>query len=117
MATSHTFDYDLIVIGSGAGGSAAATIAARAGKRVAIIESDTFGGDSPNWSDVPTKALMHVARVYDEARHASRFGLRTSTLGYNYPSIRAWKELAVKRTGDARRDGAAHREPAGLPQL
>lgn len=100
MATTpHTFDYDLIVIGSGAGGSAAATIAARAGKRVAIIESDTFGGDSPNWSDVPTKALMHVARIYDEARHASRFGLRTSTLGYNYPSLRAWKDLAVKRTG------------------
>lgn len=99
MAQSHTFDYDLIVIGSGAGGSAAASIAARAGKRVAIIESDTFGGDSPNWSDVPTKALMHVARLYDEARHGDRFGLRTSTLGYNYPSIRTWKELAVKRTG------------------
>ncbi len=97
----HTFDYDLIVIGSGAGGSAAATIAARSGKRVAIIEEDTFGGDSPNWSDVPTKALLHVASIYDEARHASRFGLRTSTLGYNYPSIRAWKETAVKRTGAA----------------
>lgn len=97
----QTFDYDLIVIGSGAGGSAAATIAARAGKRVAIIEEDTFGGDSPNWSDVPTKALLHVARVYDEARHGSRFGLRTSTLGYNYPSIRSWKELVVKRTGAA----------------
>jgi len=101
MAQSHTFDYDLIVIGSGAGGSAAASIAARAGKRVAIIESDTFGGDSPNWSDIPTKALLHVARLYDEARHGDRFGLRTSTLGYNYPSIRAWKELAVKRTGTA----------------
>jgi len=99
--SSHTFDYDLIVIGSGAGGSAAATIAARAGKRVAIIESDTFGGDSPNWSDVPTKALLHVARLYDEARHGDKFGLRTSTLGYNYPSIRAWKELAVQRTGAA----------------
>ena len=98
---SHTFDYDLIVIGSGAGGSAAATIAARAGKRVAIIESDTFGGDSPNWSDVPTKALLHVARLFDEARHGNKFGLRTSTLGYNYPSIRAWKELAVQRTGAA----------------
>ena len=97
----HTFDYDLIVIGTGAGGSAAATIAARAGKRVAVIEEDTFGGDSPNWSDVPTKALMHVARIYDEARHADRFGLRTSTLGYNYPSIRNWKELVVKRTGAA----------------
>lgn len=97
----YTFDYDLIVIGSGAGGSAAATIAARAGKRVAIIEEDTFGGDSPNWSDIPTKALLHVARVYDEARHASRFGLRTATLGYNYPSIRAWKDLVVERTGAA----------------
>jgi dihydrolipoamide dehydrogenase len=42
---------------------------------------------------------MHVARIYDEARHASRFGLRTTTLGYNYPSIRAWKDVAVKRTG------------------
>lgn len=101
MAQSHTFDYDLIVIGSGAGGSAAATIAARSGKRVAIIEGDTFGGDSPNWSDVPTKALLHVAHLYDEARHADKFGLRTSTLGYNYPSIRAWKDLAVKRTGAA----------------
>lgn len=97
----HTFDYDLIVIGSGAGGSAAATIAARAGQRVAIIEEDTFGGDSPNWSDVPTKALLHVAHVYDEARHAGKFGLRTTTLGYNYPSIRAWKETVVKRTGAA----------------
>jgi len=101
MAQSHNFDYDLIVIGSGAGGSAAATIAARQGKRVAIVEGDTFGGDSPNWSDVPTKSLLHVARLYDEARHGDKFGLRTSTLGYNYPSIRAWKDLAVKRTGAA----------------
>lgn len=99
MAKKPTFDYDLIVIGSGAGGSAAATIAARAGKRVAIVEADTFGGDSPNWSDVPTKALLHAAQLYDEARHGARFGLRSSTLGYNYPSLRTWKELAVKRTG------------------
>lgn len=99
MAKKPTFDYDLIVIGSGAGGSAAATIAAREGKKVAIIEADTFGGDSPNWSDVPTKALLHAAHLYDEARHGSRFGLRSATLGYNYPSLRAWKDLAVKRTG------------------
>lgn len=97
----HTFDYDLIVIGTGAGGSAAATIAARAGKRVAVIEESTFGGESPNWSDIPTKALLHVAQIYDEARHASKFGLRTATLGYNYPSIRNWKDLVVKRTGAA----------------
>ena len=101
MAKKYEFDYDLIVIGSGAGGSAAATIAAREGRRVAIIESDTFGGDSPNWSDIPTKALLHVATLYDEARHGAKFGLRSATLSYNYPLIRAWKDLAVKRTGAA----------------
>jgi len=99
MAKKYEFDYDLIVIGSGAGGSAAANIVANEGKKVAIIESDTFGGDSPNWSDVPTKALLHAANLYDEACHGAKFGLRSATLGYNYPSIRAWKDLAVKRTG------------------
>ena len=99
MPKKIQFDYDLIVIGSGAGGSGAATIAAKAGKHVAIIEADTFGGDSPNWSDVPIKSLMHAAQLYDEAKHGARFGLRSSTLGYNYPSLRAWKDLAVKRTG------------------
>jgi dihydrolipoamide dehydrogenase len=99
MTKKNEFDYDLIVIGSGAGGSAAANIVASEGKKVAIIEADTFGGDSPNWSDVPTKALLHAANLYDEACHGSRFGLRSATLGYNYPSIRAWKDLAVKRTG------------------
>ncbi|HJP81331.1 MAG TPA: NAD(P)/FAD-dependent oxidoreductase [Candidatus Saccharimonadales bacterium] len=99
MAKKHTFDYDLIVIGSGAGGSAAATIAARAGKRVAVIEAATFGGESPNWGDVPTKALLHAAQLYDEAKHGARFGIRSSMLGYNYPSLHAWKDLTVKRTG------------------
>ncbi|MDB5183781.1 MAG: putative FAD-dependent pyridine nucleotide-disulfide oxidoreductase, partial [Candidatus Saccharibacteria bacterium] len=68
MAKSK-FDFDLIVIGSGAGGSAAATIAARENKRVAIVEADTFGGTSPNWGDVPIKSLLHAAQLYDEARH------------------------------------------------
>jgi mercuric reductase len=93
------FDFDLIVIGSGAGGSAAATIAAREGKKVAIVESDTFGGVSPNWGDVPIKALLHAAQLFDEARQGARFGLRSSTISYNYPSLRTWKDLAVKRTG------------------
>lgn len=99
MAKKHTFDYDLIVIGSGAAGSAAATITAAAGKRVAIIEADTFGGDSPNFSDVPAKALLHAAQLYDEAKHGARFGLRSNTLGYNFPSLSNWKNLAVSRTG------------------
>lgn len=93
------FDYDLIVIGTGAGGSAAATIAARNGKKVAVIEADTFGGESPNFGDVPIKSMLHAAQLYDEARAGARFGLRSQALGYNYPTLLNWKDLAVKRTG------------------
>ena len=99
MAKKAKFDYDLIVIGSGAGGSAAASIASRAGKRVAIVESDVFGGSSPNYSDVPLDAVRNVAQIYDRARHSAKSGIRSTTIGYNYPSIRAWKELVVARTG------------------
>lgn len=101
MAKKHTFDYDLIVLGSGAGGSAAATIVAKEGKKVAIVEADKFGGDSPNWSDVPLHAFLQAAQLFDAARQGSRYGLRTNTIGYNYPSLRAWKDLAVERTGAA----------------
>lgn len=99
MARKPTFDYDLIVIGSGAGGSAAATIAAREGKKVAIVEADKFGGESPNWGDIPRRALLQAAHIYDEAKGAAKFGLRSATIGYNYPSLLQWKALAVKRTG------------------
>ena len=57
------YDFDLIVIGSGAGGSVCADIMARAGKRVAIVESDTLGGECPNYGCVPSKALLHSAHV------------------------------------------------------
>lgn len=94
------FDYDLIVIGSGGGGSVAAHITSEMGKRVAIVEHESImGGECPNWGCVPTKSLLYAAEVYDAARHGQPFGIRGATLGYNYPSIKAWKDLAVHRTG------------------
>lgn len=99
MPKKPTYDYDLIVIGSGAGGSSAASNAAKAGKRVAIVEANIFGGESPNWGDVPTKALLHATQLYDEAKHGARFGIRSSMLHYNYRSLQNWKDLVVKRTG------------------
>lgn len=83
MAQKPTFDYDYIVIGSGAGGSPAASILANSGKKVAIIEKSTFGGESPNWGDVPAGALIHAASTYYNAKMAAKFGLRTGSVGYN----------------------------------
>jgi len=93
------YDYDLIVLGSGGGGSVAALIAAGSGKRVAIVEPGEMGGECPNYGCVPTKSLLHAAEIYDAAKHAQQFGIRSGTLTYNYPSLKAWKDLAVYRTG------------------
>ncbi len=112
MARKPTFDYDLIVIGSGAAGSPAATIAASAGKKVAIVEAEVFGGESPNWGDIPVKSLLHATQLYDEARHGARFGLRSSTLGYNFLSLKNWRDVAVKRTGAA--DNRKYYEKQGI---
>jgi dihydrolipoamide dehydrogenase len=93
------YDYDLIVLGSGGGGSVAAEIVASAGKRVAMVEPNEIGGECPNWGCIPTKSLLHAAEIYDAAKHGQQFGIRAAALSYNYPSIKAWKDLAVYRTG------------------
>lgn len=110
--TKTTFDYDFIVIGSGAAGSTAALAAAKQKKKVALVEAGVFGGESPNWGDVPTRALLHAANLYDEALAGTRFGIRSSMLSYNFPSLMQWKEKAIKRTGAA--DNRRHYDNAGI---
>ncbi len=99
MNKNKKYDYDLIIIGSGAGGGVAAHQANKAGLSVAIVETGQLGGECPNVACVPTKALLHAARVYETAKNGSKFGIRGSTVSYNYPSVKAWKDLAVERTG------------------
>lgn len=94
------YDYDLIVIGSGAGGSVAADIVSQSKWRVALVENDDLGGDVMSWGSIPSKALLRAAEVYDLAKnHGPNMGLRSASVGYNYPSVRAWKDLVVKRSG------------------
>ena len=99
MFKKSSYDYDLIIIGSGSAGSVAASLVAKSGKKVALIESDIFGGDSPNFGDVPLQALLNVAHLYDNVKNGSQFGLRTGTLGYNFHGLMDWKKLVVSRTG------------------
>ncbi len=99
MAQKPTFDYDIIVIGSGAAGAPAASILARAGKKVAVVERGTFGGESPNWGDMPLGAMLYAAEVFYNAKRAAKFGLRTNALNYNHPSLLSWRDTVIKRTG------------------
>lgn len=94
------YDYDLLVIGSGASGSVAADIVASAKWRVAMVEDGEFGGEATNWSCIPSKALLRAAEVYDESKtQGPQLGLRSGAVGYNYPSVLAYKEKVVKRSG------------------
>lgn len=93
------FDFDLLVIGTGSGGGVAAHTAAKAGKKVAVIEADTLGGECPNYGCVPTKSLLKAAEVYETARGGERFGIKAKELSFDYKAIRAWKDAAVDHTG------------------
>ena len=93
------FDYELIVLGSGPAGSAAALFAATSGAKVALVENDKWGGSALNRTDVPARALFQSSHLYHEAIRGSRFGLSSSALRYNYPTIQNWKLLASRRAG------------------
>ena len=71
---------DLIVIGAGSGGIGASAVANRFGLRVLLIDRKAlyFGGDCLNFGCVPSKALLHVASLFQKAREAEAFGLQTS---------------------------------------
>ena len=96
---SKRFDYDYVVIGSGAAGSAAALSAAGLGVHTAIIEADKWGGTTLNYRDVAYGAAMNFAERYSNAVYGSRFGMSSSTLRYNYPTVLNWQATAVRRAG------------------
>ena len=71
-----SYDYDLIVLGSGPGGYVAAIRAAQLGLKTAVVEKDPkFGGTCLHRGCIPTKALLHAANVLDEMREASHLGI------------------------------------------
>ena len=96
-------DYEYIVIGSGAAGSAAALLAAGLGVKTAIVEADRWGGSTLNYRDIPYGAALGFAQRYAEAVAGSRFGMSSTTLRYNYPTVLNWQAAAVKRAGGGSR--------------
>lgn len=95
------FDFDLLVIGSGAAGGVGAHLAVGYGKRVGLVEFDKLGGDCPNYSCIPTKALLSAATTLKAIQSAPQYGLRASGASFNPTSLHAWKQKAVKEaTGE-----------------
>ena len=74
---SNTFD--LVVLGGGTAGLVTASVAARLGRRVALIEREALGGDCLWTGCVPTKALVASAKLAHQMRHADAYGLEPVT--------------------------------------
>lgn len=101
---SKRFDYEYIVVGGGVAGVTAAKELAAAGRKVAIVEQDKWGGTGLNYRDLPQNALFSFSHLYAEAVAGSRFGLSSMNLRYNYPQVLHWKERALARAAVTKKE-------------
>lgn len=91
-------NYDLLVLGAGPGGYTAAFRAADLGKKVLLVERyESLGGVCLNVGCIPSKALLHMAKVIDEAHHASSNGISFSSPKVELDKLRGWKDGVVKK--------------------
>lgn len=89
---------DLVVIGGGPGGYACAFLAADLGLDVTLVDAGQApGGVCLHRGCIPSKALLHVARVLAEAREISRCGVDFGEPEIDVPKLRSWKESVVDR--------------------
>src|SRR5487761_795139 len=94
-------EYDLTIIGGGSGGLTAARVAASLGARVLLIDKEKLGGDCLNYGCVPSKSLIHVARVVQQARDAAKLGLMPASLGVDMAKVSAYAQEVISRVGEA----------------
>ncbi|MBI5448210.1 MAG: dihydrolipoyl dehydrogenase [Gammaproteobacteria bacterium] len=89
---------DVVVLGSGPGGYTAAFRASDLGKKVILIERfDEIGGVCLNVGCIPSKALLHMAKVIDEANFMRQHGLDTGAFKFDRNKILNWKNSVIKR--------------------
>ncbi|MFD0774675.1 dihydrolipoyl dehydrogenase [Streptomonospora algeriensis] len=89
--------FDLVILGAGSGGYAAAIRASELGMKVALIEKNKLGGTCLHVGCIPTKALLHSAEVADAARDSETFGVKASFDGIDMAGVNAYKDKVVSR--------------------
>src|SRR6266849_4084696 len=95
---SDTSNLRIAVVGGGPGGYAAAFLAADLGMKVALIDPELNpGGVCLYRGCIPSKALLHVAKLMDESRHAKNWGVEYGDPKIDLARLRAWKEGVVKK--------------------
>ncbi|KQO82791.1 dihydrolipoamide dehydrogenase [Frigoribacterium sp. Leaf263] len=88
-------NFDLVVLGGGSGGYAAALRATELGLNVALVEKDKVGGTCLHRGCIPTKALLHSAEVADVSRESAKYGVHTDFHGIDIPAVTSYREGVV----------------------
>lgn len=89
--------FDVVILGGGSGGYAAALRASQLGLSVALIEKDNLGGTCLHYGCIPTKALLHAAEVADATKEAEAFGVRAEFKGIDLPGVHKYRDGLVGR--------------------
>lgn len=89
--------YDLVILGAGSGGYAAALRGAQLGMSVALVEADKVGGTCLHRGCIPTKALLHAAEVADTASAGAKIGVNTSFDSVDMTKVNSYKDGVVDR--------------------
>ena len=90
-------NFDLVILGGGSGGYAAALRAAQLGKTVALVERDKLGGTCLHRGCIPTKALLHSAEVADVTRESDGFGVKAEFQGIDMPAVNRYRDGIVDK--------------------
>jgi dihydrolipoamide dehydrogenase len=89
--------FDLVILGGGSGGYAAALRAAQLDLSVALIEKSKLGGTCLHRGCIPTKALLHAAEIADQTRESEQFGIKAELVGVDMAGVNSYKDGVVGR--------------------
>ncbi len=93
--TAAAQEFDILVLGGGSGGYAAALRAVQLGMTVGLVEKGKLGGTCLHNGCIPTKALLHSAEVADSARSAEKYGVKAVLESIDMGAVNAYKDSIV----------------------
>lgn len=89
--------FDIVILGGGSGGYAAALRAAQLDLSVALIEKGKLGGTCLHNGCIPTKALLHAAEIADQTRESEQFGVKAELVGVDMAGVNSYKDGVISR--------------------
>lgn len=97
MSSSADGTFDIVILGGGSGGYAAALRGSQLGLKIALIEKDKVGGTCLHYGCIPTKALLHSAEVADVVRDSAAFGVNSALQDIDPTVVNSFKDGIVNR--------------------